>query len=69
MSTTFQQAQAEGLCLRFPENLGLHREISYETAVNMLLRATAMAQTVAFGWGFVDKPPGKSRFASATSFG
>ncbi|RDB14897.1 SWI/SNF and RSC complexes subunit ssr4 [Hypsizygus marmoreus] len=53
---SFQQAQAEGLCLRYPENLGLHREISYGAAVDMLLRAVSMAQTVPFGWGFVDKP-------------
>ncbi|KNZ73233.1 SWI/SNF and RSC complexes subunit ssr4 [Termitomyces sp. J132] len=57
MTSNFQQAQAEGLCLRYPENLPLHREINYETAVNMLLRATAMSTSVPFAWGFVDKPP------------
>ncbi|KAG6871014.1 hypothetical protein C0995_009036 [Termitomyces sp. Mi166 len=57
MTSNFQQAQAEGLCLRYPENLPLHREISYETAVNMLLRAMAMSTTVPFSWGFIDKPP------------
>ncbi|KAF5382783.1 hypothetical protein D9615_002756 [Tricholomella constricta] len=56
-SSSFQQAQAEGLCLRYPENLGLHREVTYESALNMLLRAMSMANTVPFGWGFVDKPP------------
>ncbi|KAF8073561.1 hypothetical protein FPV67DRAFT_752959 [Lyophyllum atratum] len=56
MSSSFQQAQAEGLCLRYPENLGLHREVNYESAVNMLTRAMSMANTVPFGWGFVDKP-------------
>lgn len=65
MSSAFQQAQAEGLCLRYPENLGLHREVSYESAVSMLLRAVSMAQTVPFGWGFVDKPAGKSRINRA----
>ena len=51
-------AQAEGLCLRYPENLGLHRDITYDSAVTMLLRAMSMAQTVPFSWSFVDKPPG-----------
>ncbi|GLB38590.1 putative fungal domain of unknown function (DUF1750) [Lyophyllum shimeji] len=57
MASSFQQAQAEGLCLRYPENLGLHREINYEAAVSMLTRAMSMATTVPFSWGFVDKPP------------
>lgn len=56
--SNFQQAQQEGLCLRFPENLGLHREISYENAAAMLLRAVSMSQNVPFAWGFVDKPVG-----------
>ena len=64
MMSNFQQAQAEGLCLRYPENLPLHREINYETAVNMLLRAMAMSTSVPFAWGFVDKPPGKVAFNS-----
>ncbi|KAG6879230.1 hypothetical protein C0992_004291 [Termitomyces sp. T32_za158] len=63
MTSNFQQAQAEGLCLRYPENIPPHRDINYETAVNMLLRATAMSTNVPFAWGFVDKPPGKSRFS------
>ncbi|KAF8657316.1 hypothetical protein AX16_002238 [Volvariella volvacea WC 439] len=48
--------QPDGICLRYPENLGLHREINYEAAVNMLLRATQLAQNVPFSWGYVDKP-------------
>lgn len=56
--SNFQQVQQEGICLRFPENLGLHREISYENAANMLLRAVNMAQTIPFAWGYVDKPVG-----------
>ncbi|KAG6850215.1 hypothetical protein H0H93_016394 [Arthromyces matolae] len=51
------QAQAEGLCLRYPENLGLHRDVNPEAAVNMLMRATSMAASVPFAWGFIDKPP------------
>ena len=58
MTSAFQQAQAEGLCLRYPENLGLHRDVTYDSAVNMLLRAMSMAQAVPFAWGFLDKPPG-----------
>lgn len=54
--TTFQQAQAEGLCLRFPNNLGNHREINYEHAVEMLLRAVPTSQNTPFVWGFIDKP-------------
>jgi hypothetical protein len=30
-----QQAQAEGLCLRFPENLGVHRgELTIQNGLN-----------------------------------
>jgi hypothetical protein len=50
--------QPEGLCLRYPENLGLQREVTYEMATNMLLRATSMAQTVPFTWGYLDKMQG-----------
>lgn len=60
MSSSFQQAQSEGLCLRYPDNLGLHREVTYDMAVNMLLRAISMSQNVPYTWGFVDKPLGQS---------
>ncbi|KDR82618.1 hypothetical protein GALMADRAFT_238026 [Galerina marginata CBS 339.88] len=56
MSSQFHQAQQEGLCLRFPDNIPPQREITYETAVNLLLRGTAMAANVPFTWSFVDKP-------------
>lgn len=59
--TTFQQAQAEGLCLRFPNNLGIHREVNYEHAVEMLIRAVPTSQNTPFVWGFIDKPAGPSR--------
>ena len=58
MSSTFLQAQAEGLCLRYPEKIPPQREITYESAVNMLLRAISMAQNIPFAWGFIDKPSG-----------
>ncbi|KAJ7173646.1 hypothetical protein C8R46DRAFT_1083506 [Mycena filopes] len=68
-----QQAQAEGLCLRFPDNLGVHRDaLSVENALSFLIRGTQSALSVPFVWGFVDKPqegqllllfiPGQSTF-------
>ncbi|KDQ49899.1 hypothetical protein JAAARDRAFT_165252 [Jaapia argillacea MUCL 33604] len=51
-----QQAQAEGVCLKYPENIGIHPSISYENAVQMLLRALQMAAQVPFVWGYIDKP-------------
>ncbi|THU94724.1 hypothetical protein K435DRAFT_756426 [Dendrothele bispora CBS 962.96] len=56
MSTPLLQAQAEGLCLRFPNDLPPHPQISLETAVNMLARATNMAQQTPFSWGWIDRP-------------
>ncbi|KAG7445710.1 uncharacterized protein BT62DRAFT_981111 [Guyanagaster necrorhizus] len=56
MASQLQLAQAEGLCLRYPENLGLHREVNFDSAVTMLLRAIQMATTMPFTWGFIDKP-------------
>ncbi|KAG6332927.1 hypothetical protein ID866_6160 [Astraeus odoratus] len=43
-------------CLRFPENLGLHANITIEAAANMLLRALQLSQTVPYAWTFIDKP-------------
>lgn len=60
MAATFQQAQAEGLCLRFPNNLGIYREVNYENAVEMLVRAIPTSQNTPFVWGFIDKPAGSS---------
>ncbi|KAF8196886.1 hypothetical protein K438DRAFT_1933985 [Mycena galopus ATCC 62051] len=51
-----QQAQAEGLCLRFPESLGMHRELTIDNAALLLMRATQHAMNVPFSWGYVDKP-------------
>ncbi|KAF7768088.1 hypothetical protein Agabi119p4_7331 [Agaricus bisporus var. burnettii] len=56
MSSLLAQAQSEGPCLRYPESAGMHREINLEAAINMLLRATHVAQTVPFTWGYIDKP-------------
>lgn len=57
---SFAQLQQEGLCLRFPENITPQREVTYESAVNMLLRGAAMAPNVPFSWSFIDKPSGPS---------
>jgi hypothetical protein len=59
---SFAQLQQEGLCLRFPENITPQREVTYESAVNMLLRGAAMAPNVPFSWSFIDKPSGPSYF-------
>ncbi|KAJ6581069.1 hypothetical protein B0H19DRAFT_1113509 [Mycena capillaripes] len=54
---SFQQAQAEGLCLRFPEPLGMHRDqLTIDHATMLLIRGTQSAMNVPFSWGFVDKP-------------
>jgi len=55
MANTFQ---AEGLCLRFPENLPLHANLSHEGAVQMLGRAASLATQVPFHPSYIDKPPG-----------
>ncbi|KAM5536932.1 hypothetical protein V8D89_009479 [Ganoderma adspersum] len=53
---SLQQAQAEGLCLKYPEPLGPHPQISQETAVHMLQRAIQLSQHTPFAWGYIDKP-------------
>ncbi|KAJ7132252.1 hypothetical protein C8R44DRAFT_698632 [Mycena epipterygia] len=53
---SFQQAQAEGLCLRFPEPLGMHKELTIENAAIFLLRGTQTSLSVPYSWGFVDRP-------------
>ncbi len=52
------QAQAEGLCLRYPEALGPHPNIPNENAVAMLVRAIQLSQNTPFVWGYIDKPSG-----------
>src|SRR5262245_66582994 len=53
---SLQQAQAEGLCLLYPDNLGLHQTLSYETVVNMLHRAVRLSQQMPYSWGYIYKP-------------
>jgi hypothetical protein len=55
--------QAEGLCLRFPENLPPHANLTHEVAVQMLGRAVSLATQVAFQPSYIDKPPGAAAFA------
>ncbi|PFH46794.1 hypothetical protein AMATHDRAFT_153824, partial [Amanita thiersii Skay4041] len=50
------QMQNDAPCLHYPENLGIHREVTLEYAISMLTRATTMALNVPFSWGFIDKP-------------
>lgn len=53
---SFQHQHSEPPCLRFPENLGLHVNVTIEAAANMLLRALQLSQTVPYQWSFIDKP-------------
>lgn len=46
----------EGACLRYPEPLGNHKDMSHETAARMLLQSTHLASTTPFVWSYVDKP-------------
>ncbi|PPQ67974.1 hypothetical protein CVT25_000454 [Psilocybe cyanescens] len=56
MSSQFQQAQQDGLCLRYPENIPTQRELTYENAINLLIRGAGMATSVPFTWNYIDKP-------------
>ncbi|KAH9960102.1 hypothetical protein BC827DRAFT_1297105 [Russula dissimulans] len=49
--------QAEGLCLRFPENLPPHASLTHDVAVQMLGRAVTLATQIAFQPSYIDKPP------------
>ncbi|KAI0655423.1 hypothetical protein C8Q70DRAFT_923724 [Cubamyces menziesii] len=49
-------AQAEGLCLRYPDSIGPQPQITHEAAVQMLLRAIQLAQHTPFTWSYIDKP-------------
>lgn len=54
--SSIEQLRHEGLCLRYPENLGQHANITYEMAVSMLIKAAIASQTVPFQWGWIDRP-------------
>ncbi|KAH7913347.1 hypothetical protein BJ138DRAFT_1081741 [Hygrophoropsis aurantiaca] len=53
---SFSQPPMEQPCLRYPDNLGLHANVTLESAVSMLLRAIQFSQTMPYSWGFIDKP-------------
>lgn len=55
---SFQQPHPEAPCLRFPENIGLHANVTIEAAANMLARAAQLSHTVPYSWMFIDKPVG-----------
>ncbi|TBU25121.1 hypothetical protein BD311DRAFT_809500 [Dichomitus squalens] len=59
---SMQQAQTEGLCLKYPEPLGPHPQITHEAAVHMLQRAIQLSQHTPFAWGYIDKPLEGSTF-------
>ncbi|KAI0793053.1 hypothetical protein BC629DRAFT_1592965 [Irpex lacteus] len=50
-------AQAEGVCLKYPEDLGIQPNFSQELACSMLLRATSLSTQVPFQWTYIDRPP------------
>ncbi|KAI0698158.1 hypothetical protein BC835DRAFT_1269341 [Cytidiella melzeri] len=49
-------SQAEGVCLRYPEDLGTQPNISQEMALTMLLRATQLSAQTPFQWSYIDRP-------------
>ncbi|KAF8133331.1 hypothetical protein EV363DRAFT_1430654 [Boletus edulis] len=53
---TFQQPHSDNPCLRFPENIGLHANVTIDAAANMLARAAQLSLTVPYSWTFIDKP-------------
>lgn len=55
---SFQQPHPDAPCLRFPENIGLHPNVTVEAAANMLARAAQLSLTVPYSWTFIDKPVG-----------
>lgn len=55
---SFQQPLPDPPCLRFPENLGLHPNVTVEAAANMLARAAQLSLTIPYSWTFIDKPVG-----------
>jgi hypothetical protein len=52
------QSQTEGVCLRYPEDLGTQPSIPQEMALSMLLRATQLSTQTPFQWSYIDRPSG-----------
>ncbi|KAF8507490.1 hypothetical protein JB92DRAFT_3089528 [Gautieria morchelliformis] len=57
MSYAVSYASASELCLRYPENVGIHAQISYEQAIGLLTQAVDLTHRVPFAWAYIDKPP------------
>ncbi|CAK5262558.1 unnamed protein product [Mycena citricolor] len=49
-------AAPDAPCLRFPENLGIARDLTLESAVNYLTRGFQTSLNVPYVWGYIDKP-------------
>lgn len=48
--------------LKYPEPLGLHPQVTYEMAVQYLVKAHQLAAQYPFQFGYIDKPPDGSLF-------
>ena len=55
-------SQKTELFLKYPESLGIHSQVSYENAVQYLLKAHQLAISVPFQWGYIDRPQDGSLF-------
>ena len=55
--------QAEGVCLKYPEDLGIQLNFSQDLACQMLLRATGLSTQVPFQWTYIDRPAGMFLYA------
>ncbi|KAG1729048.1 hypothetical protein EDB19DRAFT_134758 [Suillus lakei] len=53
---SFQQMGQEAPVLKYPEDFGLHPNVSLENAANMLFRAIQTSQNQPYTWTFIDKP-------------
>ena len=56
-SQSFMAAQAEGLCLRHPEDFPPN-VVTIQTAVQLLRGSLKVASETAFVWGYLDQPRG-----------
>ncbi|KAF9561307.1 hypothetical protein CPC08DRAFT_664416 [Agrocybe pediades] len=52
-----QQAQSEGLCLRFPETIPVQQQaLANDVVATFLVKGAGMAMTTPFAWSYIDKP-------------
>ena len=59
LSLSAMSTGRQEVCLKFPENLGIHAQITYEQAVTMLSKAVQLATQIPFVWSHIDKPAGE----------